>query len=119
MKLNKLGQIMFCPEKDLKMTKLLYAAVAVILIGLFLFALGCSDKGSEEQLITLKVSGMTCNHCVGNVTNALQTVEGVDTAVVDLENDMATVHFKDSTPSTEAMIAAIEKAGYKAEILSE
>ena len=101
------------------MTKFLYAVVAVILIAVFLFALTCSDKGSEEQMITLKVTGMTCNHCVGNVTKALQTVEGVDTAVVDLENDMATVHYKDTVPSTEAMITAIEKAGYQAEVLKE
>ena len=99
------------------MDRFLYAVVAVLTIGLFLFTITCSDKGSEEQMITLKVTGMTCNHCVGNVTNALQTVEGVDTAVVDLENDMATVHYKDTVPSTEAMISAIEKAGYKAEVL--
>jgi len=59
---------------------------------------------------------MTCNHCVQTVTEVLQTVEGVDTAVVDLESDKATVHYKGDKPSEEAMLSAITKKGYGAEV---
>ena len=68
---------------------------------------------------TFAVPDMTCNHCVKTVTEVLESVEGVDTAIVDLENDMAEVHFKDHTPSTEAMISAIEKKGYGARLKQE
>jgi len=34
------------------------------------------------QATTLKVTGMTCNHCVMSVTKALKQVPGVETADV-------------------------------------
>jgi P-type Cu+ transporter len=80
---------------------------------------GCSQGGNEEQLVKLDIKGMTCDHCVANVTKALQSVEGVDTAIVDLENDKAEVRFKENAPMTEALIAAVEKAGYGASIIED
>ncbi|MBD3216849.1 MAG: hypothetical protein GF310_01140 [candidate division Zixibacteria bacterium] len=81
--------------------------------------ISCSEGKTEETVIDFKIEGMTCNHCVENVTKALQTVEGVDTAVVYFETDSAVVHYKDKKPSEEALIKAVEKAGYGAEIVSE
>ena len=80
---------------------------------------GCGKQESEEHVIKLEVTGMTCNHCVKTVTEVLESVEGVDTAIVDLENDMAEVHYKDQAPSTEEMITAIEKKGYGAKLKQE
>jgi copper chaperone len=42
------------------------------------------------QTIELKISGMTCGACVSHVTKALQSVTGVQSAVVDLAG--ATAH---------------------------
>ena len=33
---------------------------------------------------TIKVSGMSCQHCVNAVTKALETLEGLEKVVVDL-----------------------------------
>ena len=42
---------------------------------------------------TLKIDGMTCDHCVMHVTNALESVEGVEKAKVSLKKKEALVKF--------------------------
>ncbi len=37
-----------------------------------------------SQLITIKISGMTCNHCKANVENNLKELPGIESVVVDL-----------------------------------
>ncbi len=63
----------------------------------------------------LKISGMSCGHCVSHVKSALEGVEGVSEADVSLEN-----HKADVTTSGEVidadLIAAVEAAGYEAEV---
>ena len=64
----------------------------------------------------LKVTGMTCNHCVMAVTKALQAVDGVDSVVeVSLEKGEATV--KGSADAT-ALAAVISEEGYEAEVIA-
>jgi copper chaperone CopZ len=43
-----------------------------------------TDKDMAEK--TVKVSGMTCNHCKANVQNNLSTVQGVENIEIDLES---------------------------------
>lgn len=63
-------------------------------------------------MIRLKVAGMSCEHCVGAVRNALTGVEGVEAVVeVSLERGEALVEGK---PEIAALIAAIEEEGYSA-----
>ena len=47
---------------------------------------GTNDEPAVHPpgIITMKVTGMTCNHCKQNVENAASSVEGVDSASVDL-----------------------------------
>jgi Au+-exporting ATPase len=59
----------------------------------------------------LAIDGMTCASCVGRVERALKAVPGVSEANVNLATERATVR---STSSVDALIAAIEKAGYGA-----
>lgn len=63
----------------------------------------------------LKVKGMTCGHCKRAVTQALENVDGVKSAVVDLEAGMATVQASEST-GTEALLEAVREEGYDAEL---
>jgi copper chaperone len=67
----------------------------------------------EITMIALKVEGMSCMHCVKAVTEALSRVPGV-TAVqeVSLEKGAATV---EGAPSPQALVAAVNEAGYQAE----
>jgi copper chaperone CopZ len=63
----------------------------------------------------LKISGMSCGHCVSHVKSALEGVEGVSEADVSLENDAAQVTLSDDVVDGD-LIAAVEAAGYQAEV---
>ncbi|MDZ4774498.1 MAG: cation transporter [Planctomycetota bacterium] len=59
----------------------------------------------------IAIDGMSCGHCVQQVSKALQSVPGVtvDSVVVG----SARIEVEDAK-TTEAAVRAIEKAGYKA-----
>ncbi|MEW8094380.1 MAG: heavy metal translocating P-type ATPase [Candidatus Thiodiazotropha endolucinida] len=65
--------------------------------------------------ITLKVNGMTCPHCVMNVTKALQAQPGVVNAEVSLEDGQALVT---GTADQAALVDAVVEAGYSVESVS-
>ena len=67
----------------------------------------------------LKLGGLNCQSCVRHVTEALQTVPGVASALVSLEAGRATVRWKaGATPVPDALVAATKQAGYEATLLS-
>jgi Cu+-exporting ATPase len=61
----------------------------------------------------LQVGGMTCASCVARVEKALLKVPGVSSATVNLATEKATIRALSTVPVS-ALVAAIEKAGYKA-----
>ena len=63
---------------------------------------------------TIKVQGMTCNHCVMRVAKALKAVPGVQDAKVDLQKAEAVVSYDDAKVSPQKLSAAVVEAGYKA-----
>ncbi len=71
-------------------------------------------KNPLEEVLstTIKVSGMTCPHCVKNVANALQALPGVESAEVSLENAEAVVS---GQIERSALVDAVKAAGYEAE----
>jgi len=64
---------------------------------------------STAQKETIAISGMSCEHCVQAVREALSHLEGV--TVEDVEIGAATVSYG-APASREDIIAAIETAGY-------
>ncbi len=60
---------------------------------------------------TLDVEGMTCNHCVMHVTNALKEVAGVSNVKVDLASKKAVV--EGTNLDDNAMKAAVADAGFE------
>lgn len=58
----------------------------------------------------LTVEGMSCNHCVMHVKEALEGVAGVTRADVDLKKKSAVVEGEGFTD--EALRAAVDEAGY-------
>jgi copper chaperone len=61
---------------------------------------------------TLKVKGMSCQHCVMSVTKALGQLDGVKNVQVDLAK--GEVRFDNTKEVASSRIAkAIEEAGYK------
>jgi len=63
------------------------------------------------EATTIKVTGMTCGHCVASVTKALQKVPGVEAAEVSLEKAQAVVK---GSAGAQALIAAVKEEGYEA-----
>jgi len=69
-------------------------------------------EGTPTDTITLPIAGMTCASCVSNVRRALQTLRGVQDAVVDLELGTASVKYAVGQVSISDMRQAVRKAGY-------
>ena len=61
---------------------------------------------------TLKIEGMSCEHCVKHVTQALEWISGVVSAKVSLKHNNAEVEHADAV-NPEALKAAIVEAGYE------
>ena len=63
-------------------------------------------------MATLKISGMSCGHCVEAVTKALSDIEGISDVNVDLEKNEAT--FNESVPVPSSIIKnAIARIGFE------
>ncbi|MGX4687665.1 heavy metal translocating P-type ATPase [Streptomyces sp. JNUCC 63] len=63
---------------------------------------------------TLDIGGMTCASCVGRVEKALNRVDGVTAAEVNLATEVATVRFDPAQAGLEELTAAVIRAGYTA-----
>lgn len=66
-------------------------------------------------MIVLKIEGMTCPHCVRNLSNALAAVPGVAQVQVTLDPGRAEV---EGEAPLAALLAAVEGAGYQGEPIS-
>lgn len=64
-----------------------------------------------EDTIKLNVEGMTCGHCQSAVKNALESVDGVQSAEVDLQSGTAIVK---GASNYQDLIGAVEEEGYRA-----
>ena len=62
---------------------------------------------------TLKIQGMTCNHCVMRVQKALKGTAGVQDAQVDLQKAEAVVSYDDAKVTVDNLASAVVEAGYK------
>jgi len=64
---------------------------------------------------TLKVSGMSCSHCVHAVTTALQGAPGVSRAQVDLQQGRAVVEYDETRITPRQLANVVMDEGYEAE----
>jgi copper ion binding protein len=67
----------------------------------------------SPKAFELEISGMTCDHCVQHVTQALGALRGVRRVDVRLQEGRATVNAQ-SDVYVEHLIEAVEEAGYQA-----
>jgi copper chaperone CopZ len=58
----------------------------------------------------LKISGMTCRHCIASVKEALEQLPGVE--VQEVQIGRASIRYDETTVSESALAAAIAAAGY-------
>ncbi|MFO0551958.1 MAG: heavy metal-associated domain-containing protein [Polyangiaceae bacterium] len=66
---------------------------------------------------TLEVTGMTCGSCVRHVKQALERIDGVERAEVQLTPGRAAVKHRVGLTAQE-LLGAIEEEGYEACVLS-
>ena len=62
----------------------------------------------------IKIGGMSCQGCVKNINGVLGALAGVASAEVSLEAAEARVSFDAAAVSREALVEAIEDAGFDA-----
>ena len=67
---------------------------------------------SDTKQLTLPITGMTCANCVATVERNLKKLDGVNTAVVNLSSERATVDFDSAKLGITDMIARVQRAGY-------
>ncbi|MGZ9220941.1 MAG: heavy metal translocating P-type ATPase [Anaerolineales bacterium] len=67
---------------------------------------------NNTKQLTLPITGMTCANCVATVERNLKKLEGINTAVVNLSSERATVEFDSAKLGLADMIARVQRAGY-------
>jgi len=65
--------------------------------------------------LTLKIIGMSCGHCVGQVTKALTTLDGVRVNTVKVGEAIVMYDPKEIVPME--IIQAVNEAGYEAQLV--
>ena len=71
-----------------------------------------AEQGDIAMKKTLTIEGMMCMHCVKHVTDALNAVEGVEKADVNLKKKRAVVTLN-AEVADDALKAAVKEAGYE------
>jgi Cu+-exporting ATPase len=66
----------------------------------------------ETKQLTLPITGMTCANCVATIERGLKKQSGVQTAVVNLSSERATVTFDPAEVGLPDLLARVERAGY-------
>ncbi|MBI4653003.1 copper-translocating P-type ATPase [Candidatus Kuenenbacteria bacterium] len=74
-------------------------------------------EGGEERVI-LNISGMHCASCAGIIERSLKKIPGVKEVNVNFAAEKARVLYDRAIVTTEQIINAIKKAGYKADLMS-
>ncbi len=73
-------------------------------------------KKKETSDVTMKVTGMMCEHCEAAVTKALLAVDGVADVKADHKKNCVAVNFAEGSQAPDdALKAAVEEAGYVVE----
>ncbi|MGB0888684.1 MAG: heavy metal translocating P-type ATPase [Solirubrobacterales bacterium] len=70
------------------------------------------------QKIDIPIDGMTCASCANRVEKSLNALDGVD-ATVNFALKRATVNYDGAVTSTDDLVHAVEKTGYKPRLDSE
>ena len=63
---------------------------------------------------TLNVDGMTCDHCVQTVHNALKEIAGVQKVSVNLERKKVSVDYDELQVGLEVIKSKIKEVGFEA-----
>ena len=62
---------------------------------------------------TIKVEGMTCQHCVETITDALNNITGLNTVNVDLVKKEVSVKFNENETKLKKIFDKIIEVGFE------
>ncbi len=88
--------------------------VLIFALGVILVACQKSEQAATASQVDIKVPTIQCESCANNVKTALQELQGVKSAQVDLQAKIAQVSFDAATLGLSDLENAIAKAGYDA-----
>jgi len=71
------------------------------------------DVFDKHIVKTLRIEGMTCASCVGHVEKALNKIDGVEKATVNLATETAHVSYDSESVDFSDFVTAVENVGYK------
>ena len=71
-----------------------------------------NKENDMTKRIEFKIEGMMCQHCEARVKNAIESVSGVESAIVSHETGTASI-ICDQSVSEGSLTKAVEDAGYK------
>jgi P-type Cu+ transporter len=77
-----------------------------------------APQPTHRDVVDLRIGGMTCAACASRIETALNRVPGVS-ANVNLATERARVRIAEGAAAAQRLIAAVERAGYSAELVSE
>ena len=63
------------------------------------------------------VKGMSCNHCVARIEEAVGRISGVKKVKVQLKKEKAVVKFDEENVQATEICQAINELGYQAEVI--
>jgi copper chaperone len=63
--------------------------------------------------VTLSVPDVSCGHCKSSIEGAVNPLDGVDTAVVAIDDRNVAITYDGSATTMDAIIAAIDEQGYE------
>jgi copper chaperone len=63
--------------------------------------------------ITLSVPDISCGHCKSSVEGAVAPLDGVETAVVAIDDRNVAIEYDGADTTMEAIVAAIDEQGYE------
>jgi copper chaperone len=75
----------------------------------------CCDHGSARSDITLKVSGMACDHCKEAVERSIGVLPGVSKVEAKVKKGEVEISYDPSEVNLDDIIQAVEDAGYDVE----
>ncbi|CAG8707013.1 10192_t:CDS:1, partial [Acaulospora morrowiae] len=79
-----------------------------------------SDPHDEMGKSTiLPVLGMTCNSCVNSITNSLKSIPGINSVMVSLADENASVEYDEKLITEEKIIETIKNCGFDVPVVSD
>jgi len=79
-------------------------------------AVSTAPTSGKSELVNLSLYGMNCSSCAGIIERQLGKVPGVTTASANFAAEKAVVRFDSGSVTAQQLIAAVKKAGYRAEV---